>query len=379
MSIVRMLVKEIAHRKLNFLLGFVSVVAAVALLVAVLTMSGASQRETTRLMRDMGFNIMIVPKSTDMADFWSEDFGKEEMPEDYVHKLADLKALMIRHLVATLQKKVTWRDRKVLLTGVLPEVPQKWADKKPPMGFRIPRGKVYVGFELARGLSIREGDAVNILGKDFVVERCLQESGSKDDIRIYGHLHDVQDALGKPGKINVIEALECRCKGERLPNIRKSIAMALPDTIVLERGSIAVARAETRKMVDKYASFLIPTVFLICAVWVGLLALSNVRERRQEIGILRAVGFRSGRIAALFLGRAVLLGLIGAGAGFLLGTGLALRFGPLIFKVTSAKIIPMIGLLGWSLVGAAALCAVAAYLPTVVAITQDPAVTLREE
>ena len=379
MSVLRMLLKELWHRRLNFVLGLAAVIAAVALFVAVLTMSGASERETTRLMRDMGFNILIVPKNTDMTDFWSEDFGKQEMPEEYVHRLANYRGIAVQHLVATLQKKVTWRGRKVLLTGVLPEVPIKGAAKKPPMGFRIPRGKVYVGYELANGLRLKAGDTVNVLGKDFVVERCLQESGSKDDIRIYGHLHDIQEILGSPGKINAIEALGCRCEGERLPTIRKSIAKALPETKVTELRSIAVARAETREMVENYAAFLIPTVFLICAVWVGFLALSNVRERRQEIGILRALGFRSGRIAALFLGRAVFLGLLGAAAGFAVGTALALRFGPQIFRLTSAKITPVLSLLGWSLAGAAALCAVASYLPTIVAVTQDPAVTLRDE
>jgi len=106
MSMLRLLLKEIRHRKLNFLLGLVAVAAAVVLFVAVLTMSDASQRETTRLMRDMGFNILIVPKNTDMTDFWSEDFAKEEMPEEYVHRLAHSGIMTIRHLVATLQKKV---------------------------------------------------------------------------------------------------------------------------------------------------------------------------------------------------------------------------------------------------------------------------------
>jgi len=41
---------------------------------------------------------------------------------------------------------------------------------------------------------------------------------------------------------------------------------------------------------------------LAAAVWVGLLMLANVRERRIEIGILRALGKTSGMIAALFLG-----------------------------------------------------------------------------
>ncbi|NQT83686.1 FtsX-like permease family protein [bacterium] len=379
MSMLRMLIKEIAHRKLNFLLGLVSVAAAVALLVSVLTMSDASERETVRLMRDMGFNILIVPKNTDMADFWSEDFAKEEMPEEYVHDLANSGIITIRHLVATLQKKIVWRDRKVLLTGVLPEAPVRGREKKPPMGYTIPRGRVYVGFELARSLKIKEGGTITILGKDFVVERCLQEAGSKDDIRIYGDLHDVQEVLRKPGKINVIEALRCLCTGVELADVRESIARVLPNTNVAERGSIAVARAETRKMVEKYAAFIIPTVFLVCAVWVGLLSLSNVRERRQEIGILRALGFGSGRIATLFLGKAFLLGLLGAAVGFAVGTGIALQFGPQIFHLTAKKINPVYALLVWSAVGSPALCALASYLPAVVAITQDPAVTLQEE
>jgi putative ABC transport system permease protein len=357
----------------------VSVVAAVALLVAVLTMSDASQRETTRLMRDMGFNILVVPKNTDMTDFWSEDFAKEEMPEEYIHKLANSPDIMIRHLVATLQKKIRWRDRNALLTGVLPEVPVKSKEKKPPMGFSIPRGKVYVGYELARSLAIEEGATIEIQGRQFVVERCLQEKGSKDDIRIYGHLHDVQEVLDKPGKINAIEALGCRCEGSRLATIRETTAQALPETKVKEFRSIAVARAETREMVEKYASFIIPMVFLVCAVWVGLLALSNVRDRRQEIGILRALGFGSGRIAGLFLGKAVLLGLIGTAVGFAVGTGLALEFGPQIFKVTAKKIVPLFSLLGWAAVASPVLCALASYLPAIVAITQDPAVILREE
>jgi ABC-type lipoprotein release transport system permease subunit len=379
MNIVVMLLREIRYRKLNFILGLASVVAAVALFVAVLTTSQASQRETTRLMRDMGFNILILPENTDMLDFWSEDFARGEMPDAYVYKLARSKSVMVRHIVATLQKKITWRDRQVLLTGVLPEVPMRDKEDKRPMGFSIPQGKVYVGFELVRSLKLKEGDAINILGKDFLIERCLQESGSKDDIRIYGHLHDVQELLAKPGRINAIEALGCRCEGARLATIRKSIAEALPDTNVTEFRSIAVARAETRDMIEKYAAFLIPAVFLVCAVWVGFLSLNNVRERTQEIGILRALGFGSGRIAALFLGRAVIQGLIGAVAGFALGTALALWFGPEMFRLTGAKISPAFALLWWSVVFSPALCAVASYLPAIVAVTQDPAVILREE
>jgi ABC-type lipoprotein release transport system permease subunit len=378
MSTFRLITKEIAHRALNFFLALLAISAAVALFIAVLTMGRASERETVRLMRDMGFNLRVLPKDTEMEDFWAADFAANEMPEDYVYRFASEPGLSMNHLVATLQKKITWRDRQVLLTGILPEV-QPPGSPTSPMGFTIERGTVYVGYELAHSLRLSGGDTIDLLGKQFTVARCLAETGSKDDIRIYGHLHDVQEVLGKPGKINEIKALHCLCYGDDLASLRENLARSFPDTQVIEFRSIALARAETRQMVENYAAFIMPAVMLVCAAWVGVLAMINVRERRQEIGIMRALGFGSGTIASLFLGKAILIGALGAGVGFAVGTGLALRFGPAIFKVTARAITPLYGLLWWSLLAAPAFAALASFLPTVVAVTQDPAVTLIEE
>ncbi|MFQ6131810.1 MAG: ABC transporter permease [Armatimonadota bacterium] len=379
MSTLRLLLRELRHRKLNFALGLLAVVLAVALSVAILTMCEASQRETRRIMRDMGFNLLILPKHADMADFWSRDFAVEEMPEEYVHRLANSDVVTVRHLAARLQREVFWRGQRVLLTGVLPEVPQLHMTTKPPMGLDIPRGKAYVGHALAQRLDIQVGDTIELGGQRFLVDRCLEEKGSKTDIRIFGHLHDVQAALDLPGRINEIEALGCLCDEDRLPVIRQDIARILPDTQVTEIRDIAVARAETRQMVERYAAVIMPAVLLVCAVWVGLLALSNVRERRGEIGILRAMGVRSWPIAVLFLGRAVLLGVVGAALGYAIGTWLAIGIGPGIFKLTGGKIVPLQQLLVWTLVVAPLLCAVAAYLPAMLAVLQDPAEILTEE
>jgi len=374
-----MLFKEILYRKLAFVLGLSAVVAAVTLFVAVLTMSRGSRRETIRLMRDMGFNLLIVPKGTNMGDFWAADFAGEEMPEDYVRRLAGTPDIAADHYVATLQKKMRLRGRQVLLTGVLPELGAIGKRKKSPMGFKVKRGTCHVGYELARSLGLKKGDEIDVLGKALIVARTLGESGSKDDIRMYTHLHDAQEVLAKPGRINAIQALGCLCYGADLATIREQVARALPETRVAEFRSIAVARAEMRGMVDRYAAFIMPAVLVVCAAWVGVLALLNVHERRQEIGILRALGFGSGRIAWLFLAKALLLGIVGAGLGFGLGTCLALQFGPGIFKVTFTKIRPMYGLLVWSLVAAPLVTGLASILPAMVAVTQDPAAVLAKE
>ncbi len=379
MFTVRMLFQEIRHRKLNFLSATIAVMAAVGLFVGVFTASEASRRETIRLMRNMGLNLLIVPKGTDMVDFWSRDFAKEEMPEEYVHRLANSERVSVQHLVARLQKRFEWRGRQVLLTGILPEIQMRHLPRKSPMSPTIAPGTVYLGYELWRTARIAKGATIKLGGKQFKVAKLLKEQGSKDDIRIYGHLHDVQEVLGKPGRINEIEALGCLCFGDALADIRQELAQDLPETKVTELRSIAIMRAETRKMMDKYAALIIPCIALVAAVWVGLAALSNVRERRAEIGTLRAIGVQSGPIATLFLGKAVVIGIVGAVLGFALGTWLALHFGPQVFPLTAKKIAPMYFLLGWSLGGATLLCLIASYIPTVQAIVEDPADVLREE
>ncbi len=380
MSVIRLLLREIQHRKVNFISALVAVIAAVTMPVALVTMTNASQRETVRLMRNLGLNLLIVPEATDMADFWSEDFAEEEMPEEYVHRLANSRLVTVRHLVARLQRRIKWRDRTILLTGILPEVPMAHRKLKSPMGLTVPRGTALVGFALVRRIDIKVGDTLNFGDTRLQVTRCLDAKGSKDDIRIYGHLHDVQEILSAPGRINEIEALGCLCDGVRsIARVRSDVASVLPGTQVTEFTSIAVARAETRKMVEKQAAFVIPIVVLACAVWIGLLALSNVRERRAEIGVLRAMGVGTASIAAAFIGKAILLGLVGAVLGFAIGTSLALHLGPQIFPLTAKKVVAEFGLLGWSLLLAPLLCVIASYLPTVMAVTQDPAEVLREE
>ena len=52
-------------------------------------------------------------------------------------------------------------------------------------------------------------------GRAFRVADMLPEQGTADDETIVMHLRDAQALLDKPGKINLILALECRCTVER--------------------------------------------------------------------------------------------------------------------------------------------------------------------
>jgi len=376
-----LITKEILHRKVNFLLSLFAVTAAVALFVFFLTTSEASKRETSRLMRDIGFNLRIVSKDTDMDRFWKRGFSEHTMPEEYAQRFATEKGISYNHLLAMLQGTIQWRGRDVSLKGIASEVAPP-GKKKPPMIFSIDRGDVHVGFEIARSLGISKGDLIEIQGKSFEVAGSLSESGTVDDITLYFHLGDAQELLDMEGLINEIKALECLCRDENtdsLELLREQLAAILPDARVIKMASIASAREKQRLMTERYFALSVPFVLAACAVWICVLAVMNVRDRKREIGVLRALGYGSGRIAALFLGKAVVIGLAGAAIGFFAGTALSLTYGPGIFRVTAKSLGPEYALLPQALVCACAFTALCSGLAAVMAITSDPAMSLRDD
>ena len=385
----------------------------------------AMDKKTKKLMKDIGFNVMIYHKDTDMVQFHAE-LQAADMPESYVTDLGNSEEITkVRHLVGTLQEKYKWNDRTVIVMGILPAVVQSHLEKKPPMGYKIEPGTVYLGHELAGDR--REGDRIVVGDEAYRIAKILPEQGTKEDIMIAMQLHDAQKVLDKEGKINQILALGCQCEFDRLAEIREQLEKVLPDTKVTEFRSIAIARAEQRKLVaenreamieqtkadhakilaeqqrhneqlieqkrqdseqtlqqvgeqrDEIESTLVtmfnviaPLAVVIAAVWIGLLAWGNVHERKGEIGVLRALGKGSNSIAALFLGKAALLGLSGGLIGCAIGYGIAIGFGG------SALQTALMWLLA-TLIGAPLIALIATYLPATVAIGQDPAVVLRDQ
>jgi putative ABC transport system permease protein len=381
MSMVRMILKEIWHRKVNFLLAVLAVTTAVAFLVAFFTASKASERETARLMLSMGYNLHVIAKDADIGGFLMIGIPDKTMPEAYLKKLASQNSISYNHLLATLDGKIKWRGMDIVLTGLAPEVCPP-GQQKQAMTFSVEPGLAYVGYRIAEGLQIHKGDTIDVNGRNLKVERCLAEVGGLDDMRIQCSLQDAQEILGLPGQITAIKAVDCLCfaKDDPVATLRKEIGSILPEAQVFQIKSLANARAKQRQMIRNIFAVMIPFVIIASGVWIGVLAIMNVRDRRPEIGLLRALGYNTGIVCLLFLGKALLVGLLGAAAGFLVGTELGLQFGPGVFEITAkAMLRPELSLFIRACILAPLFAMVASFVPTVIAVTYDPATTLREE
>jgi ABC-type lipoprotein release transport system permease subunit len=420
MSVWRLVLREILYRKLNFGLAVLSVLTAVGCLVAVLTLlrlhdlrteelvaareaearaKGAKlQDDYRKMMLDLGFNIQILPKDQNLADHYAADYAARTMPEEYADRLARAGVVTVNHLLPSLRQRVTWDEQKrtIVLVGVRGELPIAGHNNKKPLLERVPPGSMLVGHELHTSLGLKRGQKVRLLGREFKVHKLKQATGTRDDITVWVNLSEAQKLLKKEGQINEILALECNCASpDRLGDVRKEVAKILPETKVIEDGSRALVRAEARNRAaaeardavlrekraraelraqrEEFAAVLVPLVLLGCTVWVGLLAFSNVRDRTGEIGILRALGVGSPRVFALFLGRAVLVGLVGALLGYAAGALLGVLWGegPATGAIEAAQLLAVVA-------AAPLLCGLASWVPALLAVRQDPAVVLRE-
>ena len=111
---------------------------------------------------------------------------------------------------------------------------------------------------------------------------------------------------------------------------------------------------------------------------IGILTIMTiaVRERRAEIGLLRALGAGRGEVLALFLLEAVLLALVGGGIGLVIGVGGAWLIGVAVPALPTHT--------AWNFVLIAELIAVliglaAGVLPALRAAALDPVVALHDE
>ncbi|MCA9151152.1 MAG: hypothetical protein KDA92_17695, partial [Planctomycetales bacterium] len=226
MNVLRMVVAEIGYRKLNFAVALAAVIVAVSYAVSSLGSIKAHQVRTEvrvaalddeirKIAVGMGFNINVLPAEQNLSDFYAQDFAEKTMPEDYVHRLAESPLIKsVRHLRPALIRKLEWPEfnRQVVLVGVTGVVPlTHLSNPKKPLADPVPPGSLIVGGVLADQLDLKLDQEVSLQGHTLRIAKIQEKRGSKDDISIWVDLKLAQELLGLPGRINLIQALECNC------------------------------------------------------------------------------------------------------------------------------------------------------------------------
>lgn len=290
MSITRLVLNEIRHGKLNFVLTLLSVTIAVGCLTGAQTLlrSDAVQTEDIMAMKKaevetavakrveevdaagkahadfvrkqmlaLGFNILILPEKQDLSELHLHGRLSETMPESYVDDLAKSSVMTVNHLLPSVVKRVDVEHGgtklDVVLQGTRGEVPILNRGQKKMLLAAVPPGTAVIGSEVQKKLDLKKDDTLTILGEDFTVTTIKKQVGSIDDVTVWIDLKQAQKLLGMENLINTILALECGCAGDRLAQIRAEVSALLPGTQIIEEEAKALTRAESRAKAEQVA------------------------------------------------------------------------------------------------------------------------------
>ncbi len=406
MHLRKLVWREMFERKNQLATSFLAILLGIAVVVSIKNITFYSEKAVAAQLDALGANVLVLPKSVSLQDYYSADMQNDEFPEEYVQRLAMSDLQGLDNLSPKLSLPVKLKDRSFTLTGILPksefQAKAMWSGagifSRPaegcgtvadvPGAFRpeakemLVRQRVIedlsdsdalIGADVATLLGSQEGDRLDVLGRTFTVTAVLPETGTVDDSRIFAHLHTVQELAGKGPVINAIEIVGC-CK-EISGGLVSKINKLLPDAKVVTVTQVVDTQVKTNGMMARLSLIFLGIIVLVGGASIANYMYANVFERRREIGTLMALGAGSSVILKMFLLKALLLGLAGGVCGYILGTVLAVALGP---RLAGIAVLPMPVLVLWAVGISVVIALAASYFPARRAARLDPCATLQE-
>lgn len=404
MKLTTLVRRELFERKSQLVTSLLAITLGITAMVAIRNLTVFSERAVARELDALGANILILPKSASLSDYYSADMHGEEFPEEYVTRVATSGLQGIDNLSPKLSGQIEVAGKKLTLTGILPK--SEFQAKTAWQGagiFARPQGcgvtldlagaaapaqetlvhkrvietladhEALVGADVAASAPVHDGQTLDILGKRFKVIGRLPPTGTVDDSRVFAHLHAVQRLLGRGRALNAIEIVGC-CEQISKGLVQK-INSLLPDAKVVTIVQIVDTQLRTNQMMSGLSMVFLVIIVLVGGASIANSMYANVFERRREIGTLMALGAGAATISRLFMTKAILLGAVGGAGGYVLGSVAAMVLGP---WVAGVPVTPLATLAPLALAVGVMVSLVASYFPARRAARTDPSVALQE-
>ncbi|WP_316977011.1 ABC transporter permease [Shumkonia mesophila] len=377
------------------ILAAITVALAATLITALLDLSVDVGDKMAREMKSYGANIRVVPKSETVAlEVGGIDYnplkGRDYLDESDLPLIKDIfwrnnivglapflrtsveaesRAGQAIPLIGTyFDKSLPLPDDDTYRTGVTATnafwaIEGAWPDDTKPE-------EVLLGRSLARALNLAPGATLRVHGADggwigLHVTGLLSTGGAEDDA-IVAPLALAQRLTGLSGRVQAVEVSALTVPENELSNRARRDTEALSTaeydvwyctayvSAIAHQIEEAVVNASARPIWQVAAGegaiigkiqllMLVVTLaaFVSAAMGVSSLMNATIMERAREIGLMKALGAATWEIHMLFLGEAVIVGVIGGLIGCALGTGLSQAVGLMVFGSTVS--IPWIG------------------------------------
>jgi putative ABC transport system permease protein len=345
MRLIDVTLRNLRRRKGRKLLLLLGLTIGVATVVALMAITTTMQADVSVKLDEYGANIIIVPKANDLSLSYggvtvasaAYDVGELTLADlDRIQTIKNARNISV--VAPKLLGAIPIGGRSVLVAGV------RFADELRLKQWWHMEGQepvtaddALVGLRLARILDLQPGEKVEINGHPFRVAGILAENGSQDDDILFIDLTAAQRVMAKPGAVSLVE-VAALCTECPIEDMVQQITGVLPQARVTALRQAVTLRMETVGQLSRFALAVSVVVITIGALVVLTTMLGSVAERRQEIGLFRALGFRQRHVMRIILGEASLVSLGGGLLGWLLGMMAAVALAPRLVDLTAPVI-----------------------------------------
>ena len=194
-----------------------------------------------------------------------------------------------------------------------------------------------VGAKAAEQFKLHPGDTLQLRNQGreaFCQVFAVVATGGAEDAQVFTKLATAQSLANLPGRISLIQ-LSVTGTPIFVKRFIAALSERLPDADV--HGVKQFTEAESR-IYSRISSLLSATVLLVLLLTslCVMAGMSNVAiERKNDVGLMKAIGGSVRRVVRLFLAEAILMGIAGGLAGSAIGILVSIWLGKAVFGVAA--------------------------------------------
>jgi ABC-type lipoprotein release transport system permease subunit len=194
--------------------------------------------------------------------------------------------------------------------------------------------EIMIGRLAADSQKKQVGQTLHVAGSSYRIVGIYENGIAYEDIGGVIELGDAQRLFGRPRQVSIIGI------GLRDPTRAAAIAAELerdfPEVIVMQAATMT-ERIQDFASMNAIFNALVALMAVVGGIVMTNVMVMSVFERTQEIGVLRACGWRRGRVLRMVLVESLALGGLSGLAGMAIGIGLNALFG---LEPTYGRLLP---------------------------------------
>jgi putative ABC transport system permease protein len=327
MSFISLMVKNPFRNRARATLAIVGIAIGIATIVALGMLTSGFTAATTTTLKAGAAEITVTPYVSSgggtRITFGSGNGLGGTMNESYVTDLQNISGVQNTAGILSETANVTG----VSLMGGGLSVNGMDSNELSLEGIDSVNGTIYsngssneliLGTTAAQSLNKTVGSTINIFGTNFTVTGIYETGNLPTDRGAYMALNTLQNLTSNDGKVSDIAVNVT--DNANVTTVSQSIQNAYPNQLT------ATTAADQANRINQSLGFINTASLAISllAIVIGGIGIINVMimsvfERTREIGVLKAVGWRSSRILTMILGESIILTLTAAVVGIITG------------------------------------------------------------